>query len=245
DFSDIDAAIGARAPATGLLLEDDAAPVRTDAGEKRPVEPREVPLALAPTSAGHDLATTVLYADEHPAIAGAVVQSEAARRRQDCALLPRQREGEQIAHASSALGGRPHLLAPRCPGQSADAGPAARFGDALTAKIEDHESSAVVAPKLVLQERDAIPPGRHAKVADPVMGLMNRRPQRCFDDVTVARVADDGELLGVHPVRILDLLAQLAHRAAEELRPGHRPGVHPSDDEATTQADGQPTDACG
>src|ERR1700681_3893691 len=47
DLSDIDAANGAP-PATGLLLEHDAAPVRTDAGEKRPVEPGEVPLALAP-----------------------------------------------------------------------------------------------------------------------------------------------------------------------------------------------------
>src|SRR5262249_40706629 len=103
------------------------------------------------------------------------------------------------------------------PGQRTSA-PDERARDADgSADVDDFDESVVVAELGTVDEREALPVGRDANTADPAGGFVEDLPDRILEAAAAASDAAHGQPLAVRrPVGVLDVLEDLARRAASE-----------------------------
>src|SRR5260370_8480204 len=77
----------------------------------------------------------------------------------------------------------------------------------------------------MVDEGDQVPVRRDADVADPGRAVVQHLPDGIFEPAPVAETARDREVLAVRgPIRILNVVEDLARRPPGERDAGERPG---------------------
>ena len=154
-----------------------------------------------------------------------VDEPEISRRLQDDPFSPLQRYCAQLP-ALGVLSERarePDFIALRRPGDRVEASPSLRQRRPPAPQVHDRQGSGAVEQKQCFDESDPVPPRRDPWRADPTgrLCLVEDLADRILQPLSTRHLTDDRELSSVGaPVRVSDVLEDLARRAARERRPG-------------------------
>ena len=215
-----------RAARFARLGEDDSLAVGGEIADDGVVEPGEIARMRIAGDVADDAGAHQIARDERSSVRGDVVQRQRAGRGGHDALASAQRDRAKVARGLFLFRREPDLVAIRPPGHSLHALRFAAERPPRAGRDGDHDdNAAIVIDERMIEERDRVAARTEPRRADPADGVVENLADRKLETAAPGDGVHDGQAPIRRPVGFLDVVEDLARRAAGDRNLRQRPAV--------------------